>query len=279
MRYLSTLVLLFAATLVFGQIETPAASPSAELEQTVGLTTVEIEYSRPGVKGRTIFAENGLVPFGKIWRTGANAATKIIFSDDVTINGKELAGGSYAILTVPSQDSWQVNFYTYESRSFGSYVEKEPTLSVTAEAMEMPMEMETFTISVHDLKDDSATINFAWADTWVSLDLGVEVDDRVMKSIESVMAGPSDNDYYAAASYYHSSGKDLGQALEWINKATNVDSPKFWQVRRKALILADMGKTQEAIKAAEQSMNLAMEAGNDDYVRMNKKSIEKWKNM
>lgn len=279
MKNLLSLVFTLIAGVAFAQIETPAPSPSAEVEQVVGLTEISVEYSRPGVKDRTIFAADGLVPFGKIWRTGANSATKIEFSDDVTVNGQELKAGEYAILTVPNADNWQVNFYTYESRSFGSYVEKEPDLSVTAEVMKMPMNMENFTISIHDMTNEGATLNFAWENTWVSLDLGVDVDDRVMKNIESVMAGPTGNDYYAAASYYHSTGKDLKQALEWINKAVNVDNPRFWQVRRKALILADLGKTSEAIAAAELSMSLAKEAGNDDYVRMNEKSIMEWKKM
>ena len=279
MRHLTTLVLLLVATMAYSQIETPAASPAAKVEQTVGLTDITVEYSRPGMKDRVIFAEDGLVPHGKIWRTGANAATKVTFSDAVTVNGSELAAGSYAVLTTPSADNWQVHFFTFESRSFGSYLDKTPDLTVTADVNEMPMTLETFTISIHNITNDGATLNFSWEKTWVSLEIGVEVDSRVMANIESVMAGPTGGDYYAAASYYHSAGKDLNQALEWINKATNVDEPKFWQVRRKALILADLGKTQEAIAAAEQSMMLAEKAGNEDYVRMNKKSIEMWKNM
>ena len=279
MKNLLAFVFLLIAGVSYGQIQTPASSPAAKVEQVVGLTTVTVEYSRPGVKGRDIFSADGLVPFGKIWRTGANAATKIEFSDDVSINGESLKGGAYAVLTVPTAESWTVNFYSYESSSFGSYVEKTPDLSVTAEVNKMEMALESFTISLHNITSNSATLNFAWADTWVSLDLGVEVDERVMKNIESVMAGPSNGDYYAAASYYHSAGKDLNQALEWINKATDVESPRFWQVRRKALILADMGKTKEAIAAAEQSLKLAEAAGNDDYVRMNKASIAEWSKM
>lgn len=279
MKVLLSTVLVMIAGICMAQIETPAPSPSSTVKQVVGLTEVTIDYSRPGVKGRTIFAEDGLVPFGKIWRTGANAVTKIEFSDDVTINGQELGGGAYAILTVPGENSWDVNFYTYDSRSFGSYTEKTPDLSVTAAVSKLPMPMESFTISVHDLSNDGATLNFAWENTWVSLDLGVEVDERVMANIETVLAGPTGNDYFAAASYYHTAGKDLNQALKWINKATDVDEPRFWQVRRKALILADLGKKEEAIAAAELSLQLAEKAGNDDYVRMNKKSIEEWKSM
>jgi hypothetical protein len=279
MKNLLTLAFLFFVGGICAQIETPAPSPAAKVEQVVGLTTVTVEYSRPSMKGRTIFAEDGLVPFGKIWRTGANAATKITFSDDVTINGSALKAGSYAVLTIPTAEKWTVNFYAFESSGFGSYVEKTPDVSVTGKVKDLGVSLENFTISFHDIATNSASLGFAWDNTYVNLDLGVEVDERVLGSIEAVMAGPSNNDYFAAASYYHTSGKDLGQALEWINKATSGDSPRFWQVRRKALILHDLGKTEEAIKAAEMSLSLAKEAGNDDYVRMNEKSIADWKNM
>lgn len=279
MRNLLTFAFLFILGTTYAQIQTPAASPSAKVEQTVGLTDITVEYSRPGVKDRVIFADDGLVPFGKIWRTGANAATKITFSTDVMVNGASLEAGSYAILTVPNAESWTVNFYEFDSPGFGGYVDKEPTASVSADVMELNWKLENFTISVHNLKSDGADLMIAWDKTGVGLELSIDTDAAVMASIESAMAGPSNNDYYNAASYYYNADKDLNKALKWINIATDVDKPRFWQVRTKALILAKMGKKQEAIDAATHSMELAMAAGNDDYVRMNKKSIEEWKNM
>jgi len=279
MRNLLTFAFLFILGTSYAQIATPAASPSAKVEQAVGLTDITVEYSRPGVKDRVIFADDGLVPFGKIWRTGANLATKITFSTDVKVNGADLKAGSYAILTVPNAESWTVNFYEFDVPGFGAYVEKEPTASVTADAMELDWKLENFTISVHNLKSDGADLMIAWDKTGVGLEISIDTDAAVMASIESAMAGPSNNDYYRAASYYYEADKDLNMALKWINKATNVDEPRFWQVRTKALILAKMGKKQEAIDTATKSMELAMAAGNDDYVRMNKKSIEEWKNM
>lgn len=276
MKNIFTLVCLLISSAIFSQITTPAASTSQKLEQVVGLTTVMVDYSRPNVKEREIFAADGLVPHGKLWRTGANAVTKLSFSDDVTINGESLKGGDYALLTTPNARNWQFHFYAYDGRSWSSYTEKEPNLTVTSNTSAIPMNVESFTIALNDVKSTGASIDFMWANTKCSLNLGVEVDERVMANIESVMAGPTGGDYYSAASYYHTAGKDLNQALTWINKATDVDEPKFWQVRRKALILADLGKTKEAIKAAEKSMELAMKAGNDDYVAMNKKSIAEW---
>lgn len=257
------------------QIRTPAASPTATFSQEVGLTKVEIVYSRPSVKERTIFAADGLVPFGKMWRTGANQATKISFSDDVKVGGKDLKKGTYAILTIPTATEWTVNFYPHESGSWSSYVEKSPAVSLQAKAESMPFSVETFTITLNNQKSNSADLLIYWEKSIVGVSIEAEVDSKVTKNIEAVLGGPSQNDYYQAASYYHDAGKDLKQALEWV-KMANAENPKFWQVRREALILADMGQYAAAIKAAEQSKSLAMKAENSDYVSMNEKSIAEW---
>lgn len=276
MKIYYILAFLLVSTLSMAQIKTPSASTTSKVEQTVGLTTVNLQYSRPGVKGRTIFAADGLVPHGKIWRTGANQATKITFSDDVTINGKDLKAGAYAVLTKPMANEWTFHFYTHESNSWSSYVDKEPDLITTSKVEAMPFKMETFTISIQDVKTESASIEFLWASTMVALDLGVNVDERVMSNIDQVLGGPTPGDYYNAANYYHSSGKDLNKALEWVSKATDVAEPRFWQVRRKALILADLGRKKEAIEVAKKSLMLAEKAGNDDYIKMNNDSIAEW---
>ena len=257
------------------QIRTPQASPTATFSQQVGLTDVEIVYSRPSVKERTIFAADGLVPFGKMWRTGANAATKITFGDDVKLAGKDLKKGAYAIVTIPTATEWTVNFYPYESGSWSSYTEKEPALSLTTKVESLPFSVESFTITLNNLKSNSADLLMYWEKTIVSISIEAEVDTKVMNDIKLTLGGPTQNDYYQAASYFHDNGKDLKQALEWI-KMANAEDPKFWQVRREALILADMGNFPAAIQAAEQSKALATKAGNEDYVRMNDKSIAEW---
>ncbi len=273
---LSILFVVGILTLTLGQIRTPAPSPSASLKQTVGLTDISVEYSRPSVKGRTIFSADGLVPFGKIWRTGANSAVKITFSDDVTVEGKALEAGSYAILTRPGATSWDINFYPYESSGWGSYVEKDPAASVTVHSHQMTEKVESFLIVFDELSSDGGTLGFLWENTYVPVKIGVEVDSRVMADIEKTMAGPSAGDYFAAASYMHDSGKDLNKALMYVQKATHTDNPRFWQVRREALILADLGRKSEAVQVAKRSLELAQKAGNDDYVRMNEKSIKEW---
>ena len=248
------------------------------MEQDLGLGTITIEYSRPGMKDREIFGANGLVPTGKIWRLGANRATKISFSDDVTVNGKALEAGAYAVLATPSANSWAFEFHPHASGSWSSYVDKDPTITVDGKVKRMSNAMETFTIMTNNHTDNSATVDFMWDKSMASLEVSTSVDETVMANIKQVMAGPSANDMYQAASYYHKSGKDLTQALSWIEQATAGDDPKFWQIRRKALILADMGKTKEAIQAATMSMELAQKAGNDDYVSLNKNSIMEWSN-
>lgn len=258
------------------QIQTPAPSPAAELEQTVGLTDIQINYSRPGVKGRTIFAEDGLVPYGKVWRFGANAATKFEFDKDVVVAGTEMEAGEYAVLCKPMAEEWMLMFYPYESGSWGSYVEKEPAATITVKPEKSPVMVERMRFTVEDITMTDAQIVFAWDKTMVKIPVEVHTEKQVQASIDGVMAGPTPNDYYAAASYYHDMGKDLDKALEWITIATDVEEPRFWQVRRKALILADMDKKAEAIKAAKMSLELAEKAGNEDYVRMNKASIEEW---
>ncbi len=276
MKYYLLFALISVVTLGQAQIKTPASSPFSKSTQTVGLTDIEIEYSRPGVKDRTVFSADGLVPHGKVWRLGANRATKMTFSDDVTINGKELKKGAYAVLATPTAAQWTFHFHEYGKSSWSGYAEMTPALSVSAKTMPIPMHMETFTIMIGDITTDSALLEFLWDKTYVALDLGVSVEDRVMANIDQVMAGPTANDYYQAASYYHKEGKDLSKALMWIEKATAGDEKKYWQVRRKALILADLGKKKEAIAAAEMSKKLADAAGNMEYVKMNTESINMW---
>lgn len=272
------LLSLFFVSTIQAQLRTPAASPSAKLETTVGLTDVHVEYSRPSMKGRTIFAADGLVPYGDIWRTGANQATKITFSDDVMINDAKLEAGSYAILTKPDMSKFEVMFFPYEGGRWSSYVEKTPAVTVNGKVSKLNSSVETFTIDVNNYMMEGAHLVIMWDKTKVEVPFKVNVKERVMKDIDRVLAGPAAGDYYQSATFMYDAGGDMNKALTYIQKANKMmgDSPRFWMVRREALILAKLGRKEEAIKAAKRSMELAEKAGNKDYVRMNEKSIKEW---
>lgn len=259
------------------QIQVPPPSPSARVEQQVGLTNVTLEYARPGMRGRTIFGD--LVPYGEKWRTGANSNTKISFDTKVTIDGKELPAGTYAIYTIPRENEWDVIFYK-DSNNWGlpqQWDNEKVALTAKAKVQEMPMTMETFTILLDELKNDSAALQFIWENTIATLNLEVPTDERAMASIQRIMNGPSAGDYFAAATYYHDEKKDLKKAYEWIQKAVELGGEDaYWVVRRKALIEADMGKKKEAIATARKSLAAAEKAGNKDYVKLNQDSLKEW---
>jgi len=259
------------------QIMTPSASPFSKVEQKVGLTDVHIEYSRPSMKGRTIFGN--LVPYGKRWRTGANQATKITFSKDVMVGGKDLKAGSYALFTTPTAAKWDIHFFEHTTSNAGGYSEATPALTVSTTPEKTGMNVESFLINIDNLRDESATLSIIWANTRASVDIAVHTEKEAMASIEKTLAGPTSGDYYNAGQYLSSKGKDLDKALMYIQKATKGDSPKFWQVKNEAEVLAKLGRHADAIKTAKQSLALATEAGNGDYIKMNKDNIAKWAKM
>ena len=278
MKKLLMLCLVFTLSFsVNAQIETPAPSPFQKIEQVVGLTDVHLEYSRPAMRGRVIFGD--LVPFGKVWRTGANARTKITFGDDVTVDGQKLEAGSYGILTIPQPDSWEVIFYT-EADGGGAPAqldEEKVAARVSAKTQAMPMDIQSFTISFDDLTSSSAVIGFMWEKTYVGVEFQVPTDATVSAAIDRVMSGPGAGDYYAAAVYYLSEGKDISKAKTWIDKAMSMtDNPRFWQLRQQSLIYAKAGDMRGAIEIAKRSLAAAEKAGNADYVKMNKESIAEW---
>ncbi len=271
--------LMVAATLsIQAQIKTPAPSPGSTVSQMIGLTEATVEYSRPAVKGRTIFGD--LVPYGKIWRTGANMRTKITFSTDVSIDGNDLKSGTYAILTVPNTDAWDVIFYTeYDAGGAPAELdESKVALKTSAKVNNMDFSIESFSIGFGDLADpNSGTIYFMWANVYVEVKINVPTDQISMKSIDQAMAGPSSNDYFSASSYYFNEGKDMNKAKEWVDKAIELrKEPAFWQLRQQSLIYATLGDKKGAIKSAKKSLELATTAGNDDYVKMNTESIAEW---
>ena len=277
-KILLSLFVLAITSATNAQIETPAPSPSQKIEQKVGLTNVIVDYSRPSMRGRKIFG--GLEQYGEVWRTGANARTKITFSSDVTIDGKSLKKGTYAIFTKPGKASWDVYFYTEHEGSGAprNWDESKVAAQIRVTPQTMPMDIETFTITFDDLTKNSAVLGLLWEKTYVGIKFETPTDALVAKSIEKVMSGPSANDMFGAAGYYLEAGKDINKAQTWIDKAVEMtaDNPRFWYLRLQSLVHAKAGKTKSAIAAARESLKHAKIAKNSAYIKMNETSLKEW---
>src|SRR5690606_4685971 len=264
---------------VDAQIATPQPSPFSKIEQRAGLTDITLEYSRPSMRGRTIFG--GLEPYGEIWRTGANARTKITFSTEVKIGGQTLEAGSYAIFTKPGAESWDVYFYT-EANGNGEPAEWDDSkvaAKVNVEVYPMPMPIETFTITFDDLTNNSVVLGILWENTYLGVPINLPTDNMVLASINDVMSGtPTANDYYNAAVYYLQENKNIERAKEWIDKAVSMAGTNvpFWQLRQQSLIYAKAGDKDGAIAIAKKGIVAAEAAGNQDYVKLNKDSLKEW---
>ncbi|MBT8282716.1 MAG: DUF2911 domain-containing protein, partial [Muriicola sp.] len=204
--------------------------------------------------------------------------TTITFDTDIMVGDGSLKAGSYAIFTKPSATSWDVYFYT-ETGGGGTpqeWDESKVAAMVRAEVMSMEMPVETFTITLDDLHSSGATLGMLWENTYVGVPFTVPSKEMTMKSIESVMAGPSGNDYFAAATFYYDQGMDLNKAKEWIDKAVAMNSNAFWMMRTQSLIYAKMGNKKGAIEAAKKSLVAAKAANNADYVKLNEDSLKEW---
>lgn len=260
------------------QVQTPQASPASEFEQIVGLTKVEVEYARPNVNGRTVFGD--LVPYDKMWRTGANKNSTISFSDDVVISGQKVKAGKYAIFTKPGKKTWEVYFYS-DTENWGlpeKWDDSKVAAKATAEVYPMPMNMETFTILVDEVHADHAMLGILWEKVYVGVKIEVPTDQKVTASIDATMKGSAKmEDYLAAANYYYTANKDIAQAKKWFDEGMKSNKePKFWQLRQQSLIYAKAGDKKGAIDLAKKSLDLAQKAGNADYVKMNQDSLKEW---
>jgi Protein of unknown function (DUF2911) len=260
------------------KVDFPAASPACTLKQRVGLTDIEINYSRPGVKGRTIFG--GIVPYGQVWRTGANQATKITFSTDVKFNGEDVPAGSYALFTIPGEDEWTV-ILSKNADQFGAfqYDAKDDLVRFKVVPIKLAETIDTFTIEFNRIRDDSAELNLIWDKTVVPLQIQIELTSKLVPQIEAAMAAPgkkSDGFYFQAATFYYNHDQDLNKALTWVN-AGLADQPNiaFEILHLKAQILARQGDKAGAIAAAKLSSDLSVKAEGPDnsFVKMNQDLI------
>jgi len=275
MKFLISGLALFLGLNANAQLNAPQPSPEASIEQIVGLTKVEIEYSRPGMKGRKVFGE--LVPFGEIWRTGANSSTKITVEHDVKIGGQAVPKGTYALYTIPGKDEWTVIIYkSLENWGAGGYDQTQDLCRFTVKPTATADKYETFTIDFSNLTNNSGNIDLKWENTKVSLLIETPTDAIMEKQIKKeLIDGPSAGTYFSAGRYYFEKGENLDQALTWVNKAIEMRPDAFWYVHVQAKILFAKGMKKEAIAAAEKSMTMAKanKDGDFGYVLNNEKLI------
>lgn len=262
---------------LIAQIKAPAISPLAKVYQKIGLSEVEITYSRPGLRGRSIFGENGILVENEFWRTGANSATKVELSDDVILGNGFLPKGTYALLTKPSRKGMEIYFFEYSTSNWQPYLKQEPFLISRSVSEEVTEKLETFTISIDELNLGGALLRLRWGRYSWSIPIDVGLEEKMLTMIEKEMSGPSINDYFQAALYLHEANIDLQRALDYIQKVTNRENALFFQVYREALILADLGRIEEAEQAADRSKKLSQKAGNEDFIRLNEMLIQKLK--
>ena len=264
----------------FSQIKTPQPSPATSITQMVGLTEIELEYSRPSMRGREIFGN--LVPYDKIWRTGANENSVISFSTSVKIGDSTVPAGKYSIYTIPGIDSWEFILYS-DANNWGlpsEWDENKVIVKITEPSFKQAFPVESFQFSMVDLSNNSFTLGIAWDDVYVPITIDVPTREMVEKNIQDVMSQqPKASDYYVAAVYYRQENINTEKAVEWIDKAIGMsEEVKFWQLRQQSLIYAANGNIKGAIKVAKKSLEAAKIAKNQDYVKMNKDSIEEWSN-
>ena len=277
-KVLLSLILIGSISLGTAQVKTPQASPSSTVKQTIGLSSVTVEYSRPSAKERKIFGN--LVPMNQVWRTGANGSTDITFAADATFGGKTVPAGKYALYTIPSENSWEVVLYK-DTEQWGAPKELKKDM-IVASALVKPEKSatyaETLSIGFQDLKMDQANLTIQWENTLVKVPIMMDSKKEVLASIASTLATKEakGSDYHQAATYYFENGMDLKKALEYSRKANQLQPDLFYMLKLQAEIEAANGMKKEAIATANKSIELSKKANNSDYVKMNTDNIAKW---
>lgn len=260
------------------QIKHPKASPFSIIEQEVGLATIKVEYSRPAVRGRKIFGD--LVPFGRIWRVGANESTKIIVDADFYILGHILPKGTYALYAFPDKDEWQIVFHSNTSHwgdGRKAYDSEEDLFRVVVKPERIPYLQENFLITFDRFRHDSVDMVWLWEDTKITVPMSVDTHRMMLKEIQQRLSNsPTAQTYYESARYLQEQGKDYETALEYLNMALELGGDTYYFHRVKSLAEAGLEDFEAAIASAQKSLELASKEGKDEFVRMNQKNIDSW---
>lgn len=283
---INLLIILFFGNIMFSQIIHPKASPFAIVEQEVGLSKIRVEYSRPAVRGRHVFGpqkdrQQGLVPYGRIWRVGANESTKISVDTEAEVMGNTLSKGTYALYAFPEENEWEIVFHT-NTTHWGdgrkNYNPDEDAFRIKVKPQAIPYHQENFLISFDSITYNSVNLNLIWASTKVSIPIAFDTYGQMEQEIaKQLKENPTAQTYYEAARYLQEQGKDFERALGYLNKALQLGGDTYYFHRVKSLVQAELGDYNGAIASAEKSLQLASELEKDEFVRMNEKNIKKWK--
>jgi hypothetical protein len=245
----------------------PQPSSGQTITQDFGLGKITLTYSRPNVKGRKIFG--GMEPLGVVWRNGANAATRIKFTDAVKIEGKDLPAGEYGLFSIPGKNEWTVIFNKIADQ-WGAYEYKESddVLRVKVKTTSLKDKIETLTMQFSAVSETAAQLNMMWENSAYAINITTSIDEKVMANIAEAMKGEK-KPYFNAALYYYQNGKDLKSALEWMTEAEKSDPKAPWYKLWKGRIQLKMGDKAGAQTSAQAGIDLATATKTDEYVRLN----------
>jgi len=262
------LIAALACSVLQAQVSMPQPSPTVTVAQNFGVGKITLVYSRPSIKGRTLFEENSdLAPLGKIWRTGANAATRISFTDKVNFGGKDIDTGSYVIFTIPGSSEWEIILNKDLNSNATNYKQSDDAARFKVPAQNSTdLNVETFMMEFLNLKPESCDLALIWGNTLVTIPITTNFKEKVRADIDKAMQG-SDKPYWQAASFYYEYDKDYAKALDNVNKALETNKDAYWMYMLKARIQKATGDNTGAKASAEKTVQLATTAKNDDYIK------------
>lgn len=277
-NFLSIILIVLVATSINSQITHPKASPFAQVEQEIGLSKISIAYSRPAARGRKVI--EGLVPYGRIWRVGANESTKITVDTDMTVQGNALPKGTYALYAFPEKGQWQIAFHsntTHWGDGRKNYNANEDVFRIKVKPKAIPYHQENFLMAFDSITHNSANLNLLWESTKLTIPFRVDTHAQMELEIaKQIKENPTAPTYYESARYLQEQGKDFERALGYLNKALEIGGDTYYFHRVKSLVQAELGDYKAAIVSAEKSLQISSELEKDEFVRMNEKNIKKW---